>query len=93
MVGIGRNHTMLEANPSVFQPCLSPTPVAHLGARQDLDAERHWRKGRGRSRRCESGPCGPPAAANEWGGRKCTASSFIARVELKTWPIGPVKRR
>src|SRR6516165_8417357 len=40
MVGIGRNHTMLEANPSVFQPCLSPTPAAHLGARQDLDAER-----------------------------------------------------
>jgi len=26
MVRIGRNHTMLEANPSVFQPCLTPTP-------------------------------------------------------------------
>src|SRR5499427_6580142 len=71
MVGTGRNHTMLEANPSVFQPCLSPTPVAHLapvGCRASLK-ERTRAKPKMRirpigpvKRRSPAAQCRPPNA-------------------------------
>jgi hypothetical protein len=49
-------------------------------------------KDEGEAENANQDPAVPRRQTNEEAS-KCTASSFIAGVKLKTWPIGPVKRR